>query len=177
MGQYYVAVNLDKEEYLSPSDYHNGAKLTEHCYIGNEFANAVVNLLTGRWKNDRIVWAGDYGDEELFTPLGYKNNLYNYAEDTFTEVKDADIQNAQEDSYLCNKDIKMFVALKDLPKTEDGFVIHPLSLLTASGNGRGGGDYHGLDEKICGYWAADRLFVSETAPEGYTELNVNFVER
>lgn len=37
--------------------------------------------------------------------------------------------------------------------------IHPLPLLTACGNGLGGGDYCGLNEKMCGYWAFDYIGV------------------
>ncbi|HZK52999.1 MAG TPA: hypothetical protein VFC84_02165 [Desulfosporosinus sp.] len=175
MGQYYRVVNIDKREYLSPSDYHNLLKLMEHSYARNEFVDAVVNLLAKEWKGDRIVWAGDYGDEGLFTPLGYEGNLYNYAQETFAKIENANIQSTEKYSYICNEDTKIFVELKGLPKNDDDYVIHPLPLLTASGNGRGGGDYQGSDENLCGYWAADQLFVSNTVPEGYTEFNVHFV--
>ena len=176
MGQYYSAVNIDKKEYLSPGDYNTFNKLMEHSYVGNEFVDAGVNLLAKEWKGDRIVWAGDYGDEGLFTPLGYENNLYRYAVDTFARIENADIRSTKQYKYICNEDTKMFVNLKGLPKDTDDYVIHPLPLLTASGNGRGGGDYHGADENLCGYWAADHIFVSGTVPDGYTEFVVHFVE-
>ena len=36
-------------------------------------------------------------------------------------------------------------------------IIHPLPLLTSSGNDRGGGDYHGNKMKLVGSWAGDEI--------------------
>ena len=38
--------------------------------------------------------------------------------------------------------------------------FHPLPLLTANGNGRGGGDYLGSDMDLVGSWAGDRIAVA-----------------
>lgn len=37
--------------------------------------------------------------------------------------------------------------------------MHPIPLLTACGNGTGSGDYSGVNEHLCGYWAFDKLEV------------------
>jgi len=45
------------------------------------------------------------------------------------------------------------------------YTIHPLSLLTCSGNGRGGGDYRGGDENV-GTWAGEEISMEYEVPEG-----------
>ena len=50
------------------------------------------------------------------------------------------------------------------------FHIHPLPLLTAVGNGRGGGDYRGYENKsMVGYYAGDVIEISEEIPDGYSD--------
>lgn len=44
----------------------------------------------------------------------------------------------------------------------DRFIVHPLPLLTSLGNGKGGGDYHGLNMEWVGAWA---LHAIEVIPE------------
>jgi hypothetical protein len=56
------------------------------------------------------------------------------------------------------------------------YVIHPLPLLTAEGNGRGGGDYRGNYNNLCGIWSRDSISVANEVPEGYTALECNFRE-
>ena len=90
MGQYYVAVNLDKKEYIYPHTYGCGAKLMEHSYMGNDgfgndFTGALITLLTKDWAGDRIVLAGDYANKEymeenfpeLFEELAKENPWLN----------------------------------------------------------------------------------------------------
>ena len=38
-----------------------------------------------------------------------------------------------------------------------GGIIHPLPLLTAIGNGKGGGDYRGTCLDLVGHWACDKI--------------------
>ena len=54
--------------------------------------------------------------------------------------------------------------------------IHPLPLLMAEGNGRGGGDYYGSDMELVGTWARCVISVERQVPEGYSELVCNFTE-
>lgn len=67
MGQYYKPFLLDKQTskpigcFIS-WDYDNGAKLTEHSYMENNFVNAVANYII-KLKGARLVWAGDYADK------------------------------------------------------------------------------------------------------------------
>ena len=82
MGQYYIAIilgekDLSKQEiirmYMHSWDYNNGAKLVEHSYINNEYVSTFEYQLTpnGMFYKSRVVWAGDYADEEKDTD---KNN-------------------------------------------------------------------------------------------------------
>ena len=89
MGQYYMAVNTDKEEYLAPHDLDSGAKLCE-LTSGHNFGEALILLLAdgngrgsgdydekqnvekggiiGRWAGDGVVVTGDYADSLKFCP-------------------------------------------------------------------------------------------------------------
>ena len=155
----------------------------EHSYIGNSFVEAVEFLLIddgegnkGRWSGNKIVWAGDYANAE---PLG-ANNLYSLAEekDKLKMLIEAVPENYH---YLVNWDKKQFV---DKTKCNPingvwnikGLKIHPLPLLTADGNGRGGGDYNGEGIDYVGTWARDRISLMKEIPEDFTEIRPNFDE-
>ena len=66
---------------------------------------------------------------------------------------------------------------------EEPWVLNPIAILTAVGNGRGGGDYFGSDMEQVGRWAGDAIFISEINPtdaeifQNYSELNVTFKEK
>lgn len=167
MGQYYLAVILaeksDKEyirTYLDPSMYNNGMKLTEHSYIGNNFVNIIENLIgpSGMFYKSRIVWAGDYADAE---PNSEKNL------NSMCEAKDPFIYKGTLVSYtyIVNHTKKVYV------KKNTGF--HPLPFLTAEGNGRGGGDYHGSNMGMVGTWARDVISMENEAPD-YTLIECVF---
>lgn len=181
MGQYYLAVNASNKEWVDSGD--NGDKLMEHSYIGNSFVEAVEFLLIddgkgnkGRWSGNRIVWAGDYADNE--PNEGF--NLYSLAEekDKLKMLIEAVPENYH---YLVNWDKKQFV---DKTKCNPingvwnikGLKIHPLPLLTADGNGRGGGDYNGEGIDYVGTWAKDRISLMKEIPEDFTEIRPNFDE-
>jgi hypothetical protein len=56
------------------------------------------------------------------------------------------------------------------------WIIYPLSLLTATSNGRGGGDYHGKNNDSVGYWLGDKISVELEEPKGFEELVPDFTE-
>ncbi len=82
MGQYFILVNLDKEEYIDPHKFTAGAKLWEICV--NSTSGILPFLLrkssdigsggdikknyksAGRWAGDRIVVVGDYDDSGIY---------------------------------------------------------------------------------------------------------------
>lgn len=57
--------------------------------------------------------------------------------------------------------------------------IHPLPLLTACGNGRGGGDYHDCfsDYEKVGSWAFCEIELTEIKPSGYNLVEYHFSEQ
>ena len=167
MGQYYLTVILaeksDKEyirTYLDASMYDNGVKLTEHSYIGNNFMTIIENLIgpNGMFYRSRLVWAGDYADNE---PNSEKN-LH-----TMCDGKNPFVSTDESVSYryIVNHTKKVYI------KKSGG--LHPLSILTAEGNGRGGGDYHGPNMDMVGTWARDVISMENEAPD-YTLIECEF---
>ena len=58
-------------------------------------------------------------------------------------------------------------------------LVNPLPLLTACGNGRGGGDYHDCypDYDKVGTWAFDIIECTDARPEGYEKYEPCFTEQ
>ena len=83
--------------------------------------------------------------------------------------------------YIINFDKKVYVCIPEKKGVDENgnyqLTIHPLPLLCADGNQRGGGDYYGTNETLVGSWAYDRIGVSDELPEDITtELIVTFEE-
>lgn len=178
MGQYYKPCFLSErfrrcKKYpvkasLCSWDFSNGAKLMEHSYIGNSFVGAVMYLLANDHNSYRFAWVGDYAD-------GYKVNgttvdLYSCAELTEKETYNLYFKGNYE---CCNKEYKYLYNYTTheyikLPKWKSNiWKIHPLPILCAVGNGRGGGDYRGkLHEKEVGVWAFHHIGAGDTLPNG-----------
>ena len=184
MGQYYLPVNLDKCQYMDPYDYGNGAKLMEHSWIGNNFVETIArSLLPGRpWHQSRIVWAGDYMDEGVFLeeyPEADKaTTLYDFAscrKNTPFENIRPGIPDGPIARYLVNHSQKEFVDLSKVVTTEDNWKIHPMPLLTSSGNGRGGGDFRGENSYV-GAWAGQQISMQYSTPKGMKEISPDFRE-
>lgn len=76
--------------------------------------------------------------------------------------------------YLINHSKMEFVNKSKVPNN-DGWVIHPLPLLTCEGNGQGGGDYRG-ESPLIGSWARDVISVDCVKPKGYKEIIFDLVE-
>ena len=215
MGQYYKPVSIDKMEYLYSHNFGSGLKLMEHSYIGNDFVRVVERLLSpkGAWYKTRFCWSGDYMDEGLFVPTGYKfyieeekkykHTLYSYVgeegKNSIEGVDKIDDTVSYDERYKIHKEMaKKFI--KTLPKAGKFLVnhtrkvcldlskeekhtydknwkvaIHPLPLLTCSGNGRGGGDYRGNQIELLGTWAGDVISM-EHKPMYRILKPCNFIE-
>lgn len=189
MGQYYIAVILgpqpehkgDREfirAWVSSYSYGCGAKLMEHSYIGNGFTNSVERLLSpeGAFWKSRFVWAGDYADPEEED----KENTTLHAMTNEEHEGKEETPNGEslscEYSFIVNHTKKQYVDKSKVIEDSRGFRIHPLPLLTAEGNGRGGGDYSGSHEDLVGSWARDVISVEKKIPNGYTLLDAAFHE-
>lgn len=177
MGQYYrpiiVADNKTSiKAFLYSWDYGNGAKLMEHSWQGNDFVSAFETLI---YKNpQRVVWAGDYADD----CKGRKTNL-NTRSDNKEKLKlmPTEHLSVRRLRYVINHNKKQYVDKVRVPKGRWGWKIHPLPLLTAEGNNRGGGDYRQADPNgLIGSWARDLISVSGNRPKSYTEIEFNLIE-
>jgi hypothetical protein len=178
MGQYFKPVNIDRKQYLLSHDYEgNGLKLMEHSYIDNHFVETVESLIAkgGQWYKDRIVWAGDYADND-FNESGEEKdfNLYGWVS---LEDKINPPMVKKGLRYLVNLDTREFVDKTKIPgiKNMPEWQIHPLPLLTCEGNGRGGGDYKG-ESPLIGKWARQRVIASGSKPKNCTEIIFDLTE-
>jgi hypothetical protein len=179
MGQYYLGAILNKNIFKTknvivecaycPFDFNNGAKLMEHSYVGNHYVMKYENALANKYYGHPFVWIGDYADNVNNT------NVHNIASSFADEHKCKKSNNKNTYKYIINLDKKQFIRI---PKKNKGeFIIHPLPLLCADGNGRGGGDYDGTNMELIGIWAYDRIGISDTIPDDIKEeLIASFLE-
>lgn len=200
MGQYYNPSILKKnwktaknpvKAALKCYDYNNGAKLMEHSYIGNDFVRSVEYLLANQFKGYPFVWCGDYADH-VFTRTG-EHDIYDDAANfiyheghessdyktlrgtipAMPKWEEGKKWNPYETipyyKYLVNYTKKQYCII---PKNKKGWQVHPLPLLTCSGNGRGGGDYR-LGNNRVGIWAFDRIGITndEKSIKGFKEID------
>ena len=201
MGQYYVVVVPDDKNKIlysvDPGNYGYGMKLTEHSYYGSDVVHAVLFQLQKGWllHKCRLVWAGDYADPET-TPETTNKDQDDDDDDDDGEEKDINlysmavngkkmihfsVYDATDVKYILNHSKKEYVRLEnelDQDKDEDVSQLHPLPLLVAEGNGRGGGDYFGRNKEMVGRWSRDIISAGKKFPQGneWTEIFCDFVE-
>lgn len=162
MGRYYTIVNVDKREELSRP---GGLKMAEWCYHGTFKVQALLNLLAGRWKGDRVFVLTNrantedepYGKAlaEVLRETGAEN-LRLYVDEHYRQV-DPDEVDAEDHGYryIYNHALKVFLDLEHCPFARDD--IAPLPLLLAMGFlGAGdGGDFDLITtemEEMVGSW-------------------------
>ena len=187
MGQCYRQAlrqdgNLDIFDAQVSDELWNGVKLMEHSWIGNSFMDAISERIHNKPAN--VVWCGDYADEpQDFTDIEWINYKTIYPEesrdiptlDKLTEKFDYSHKYLVNHTHKCYVDFDLYISKC---KDKDGWTVHPLSLLTAVGNGRGGGDYGDkcVDSYMVGAWAGNTLEITDVAPEGYELEDVRFSE-
>lgn len=180
MGQYYKAVCIDDKSYLESWSFHIGAKLLEHSYIGNDFTNSVTRALKdgGPWHNKRLVWSGDYADAASRFGINSDKNLYFLCDDEYDEISDSKNKKLLKSyKYFINTDKKEYINLDNVKEDNYGFRIYPLALLTADGNGQGGGDYFGTNIDYIGRWTGDHIISNNKKPKDMVEIVPDFTER
>lgn len=186
MGQYYKFKNIDKKE--EPKEERGFAKLTEHSYLGNNYCKSVLQLLGNEWKGDRILHIGDYAEDgdgantdELINQI--KNNEHIdkiYFSDYKKVNSHYDEQNIR---FVYNHDKKEFIDLWKQPiqwvgiDKKELFItkFDSFALLTACGNGLGGGDYAEscVNSNKIGYWAGDHFTSSSSFLKEYANYKEN----
>lgn len=175
MGQYYHPIILGKRNgvlsWWYSHDFRNGLKLMEHSWLNNNFVNVVENYLTDN--PQRIVWAGDYADNEK----GKDYNLYDRCVDS-KKILSGDETDLPAGMYVINHTKREYYSRDRLAASYDGWKVNPLPILTCEGNGRGGGDYNRRngDDYLIGSWARDTIEVSSTAPDNYCDIDPYFYE-
>lgn len=193
MGVYYLIVNVDKKELLSPHDFDHGAKMAEWCYQGNRVILALHNLLENRWKGDRVYAVSDYALasydsrykaalSEALRGTGAKS-LYAYASEHYTPLgpEDTDIED-HDIRYVYNHALKVFIDLEHCPRYTDW--IAPLPLLIVMGHDApAGGNFDFLPEECVdhvGTWCdtVRSIEVSRTPLKNvdYAEFRPGFTE-
>lgn len=210
MGQYYrpVIVTENKTHIFKnwlrtidgTSDYQ-GAKITEHSWIGNHWVDSVLSRLYN--KQARVMWVGDYTErkpvisaDDTVTPISAVE-YYNTSQAALARqginatihgsVKQRKTDYKWDDKFIVNLSRKEYLNMHEyiLRSTStatdwEGWCIHPLPLLTSTGGDQGGGDYHSsfIDAYYVGRWAFDLITVTKVEPDTneYTKLNVTFDE-
>lgn len=203
MGQYFHVLMISEdgtEMMANPHHFDNGVKLMEHSWIGNDFVNAVLHELED--KPTRIAWIGDYSDsavEEKCTLGGGYITGYDAFLRMFQTVwsDECSIQSIPPDTpqfkldiehadcFIVNRTKKCYIDMEkyvkenvgDVPYDNRSWCVHPLPLLTALGNGMGGGDYRGT---ACindvGSWAFDEIYVTYLRPGNFEAVEFCFEE-
>lgn len=195
MGQYYKFVNIDKKEVCDKN--RHGYKLMEHSYVGNNYCNDILRLLSNEWKGDRVIHVGDYAEStdtsntsniisKICKELGIESTtVYNYASD-FNDISCSSNENIR---YVYNIDKKEYIDLFKQPiqdfwydeklKKIGACKINSFALLTGCGNEQGGGDYYFKNKQYVGSWAGDKLVSSANKLKEYNNYknrNITFNE-
>lgn len=164
-------------------DYYNGLKLMEHSYYRSPAMVATGHEI---YKNPmKVYWIGDYADDYIENHERYHESLPNYCltlekamdiyEKTWKDDNKKEIDYAEtfdvefekykdffEDKFLINHTKDEYIDLSKYKGFSYTCRVHPLSLLTAIGNGLGGGDYYGKNENLIGYWAGDIISLEDS---------------
>ena len=193
MGQYYrpliITEGKRNQTFLS-HDFDSGLKLMEHSWYRNPFVNAVMVKLVDSPK--RVAWIGDYSnDRMILNGFAFTPKIFEKYYKSAWKIKPLSAINIMPkvekfiediDNYvLINRTKRQYIKMGDYYKlySRNEWCTHPLSLLTACGNGLGGGDYRSeFNESFVGYWAFDLLEVKKEIPYGHVDIvsEIGFIE-
>ena len=181
MGQYYRIAYDDGKLHINDrkvagKDYML-AKLMEHSYFGNSLMDSMSSVIYK--KPTRVIWVGDYaneGDEVSDATSGNVtyDDVWSYGSDLNEVLKPVEFD--YRGKYLVNHTKGVYISFDKYLDGENDQEIHPLSILTSIGNGRGGGDYEGSNMDYVGTWAWDEIEIVDDAPGGMKELDIVFNE-
>lgn len=190
MGQYYRPILGDKYGLngrvfdRSVDRKYTLAKLMEHSWWLNPFVNAFSEFLYK--EPSRVCWVGDYGNEpeDFYFPncSAFYVPCYRaiWGDGVILEsVSSSDF--SLDNKFLLNHDTKEFVDLNEYKANsvdKHGWTIHPLPLLTAVGNDRGGGDFYegntGFED--VGIWAWHLISIDDRPPNDFAKFPLVFKE-
>ena len=170
MGQYFTPTIIDSAgrvtAALDPSDYGCGLKLHGHTRYDTTLMRA-VELLLAADGGGRLVWAGDYADDDAATGT----NLY-FAAQPRHFVRFAGLVHDVGDAgttavpggaapamrFVVNAERREYLDNHQLLTDSDGYRRTPLPTLTCEGSGAP------YDDFTMGRWARQRLYTTATAP-------------
>lgn len=153
-------------------DYSNDAENNLNGHLTPEEFQACYNAV---WSDDGWSAGNAHRDEiERMSP-----------EEVYSLKKD------MVDAYIINESKYQAISLRKYRKLhwerykleneiiyDDHWFEHPLPLLTACGNGMGGGDfYKGVGFDNIGAWAFDTIRVDFSMPPGYTDVTEEYLFR
>ena len=190
MGQYFMPIlgnvfGTDCKVFNRSVDgEYTFAKLMEHSWWLSPFVNSISARL---YKEvGRVAWVGDYADEPDDFCLPNCSAFYVpcYKEvwgDGVKTLGSTSTDFTLDGKFLLNYDRAQYVDLDEYKAAsvdKDGWVIHPLPLLTAVGNGRGGGDFHdgNIGFEDVGIWAWHLLSIVDNLPKHFKKLKLIFKE-
>lgn len=162
----------DFDDPMSYGSLFSGLKLMEHAWMGNDFVNGVLEAI---WDEPcQVAWVGDYADDPDDFGARYTPEVYMavWGDEGLPDGRFDQMPTIHRDGYLVNVTRGQYVDLAEYAEaatykprwaSEGGWCIHPLPLLTAIGNGRGGGDYHGAHMEMVGAWAMDEIEYTQDA--------------
>jgi hypothetical protein len=180
MGQYYKptiqAIKYDenrkevrKHFAIYTHDLNYGLKLCENSDKNSEVVRLVTNLMYELNKQDwatQLVWLGDYAnpsfgvEPNLYGSLQYSNVKFRKENGVIVsaiiEGFDGVIDMTQDHHYLVNHDRNEYINT-----SENVGAYSQLALLTADGNGKGGGDYWGKNWRDVGLWRYHEISVMD----------------
>lgn len=161
------------------------AKLMEHSWWYNPTLRCVCGMI---YHNPtHVLWVGDYSNDGYPVNGLEENEMNAHWRKAWLEKKkgglkqrglDGSKQIDIDNKFIVNHTTYEYIDCAKYMKEagKDGWIVHPLSLLTAIGNGLGGGDYYGINKECVGMWACDIISVEDTPPEDYIECDVIFYE-
>lgn len=163
----------------------SGIKLMEHSWMDCDFMNGIMERIEER--PARIAWVGDYSDDlagkiDCFTDDIYRK-VWSDGDERLPELPFPALPKSHTDGYLVNHSRLIYMDLdkyytENKTKDKNGWCVHPLSLLTAIGNGGGGGDYcSNIGIHDVGSWAMDIIEYTEEkdlAIQMYNEVLYRF---
>lgn len=173
MGQYFMAVTYDEHNYkvFDPSNYKTYCKLTEHSFVANNFLAVIYNQLLDSQK--RLWWVGDYAEMSDYPNISLPEWVHCTLKNSKTYKKGNTDWDWGTKSYFINHSKKEFIEISPYDYQKDEYILNPVSLLTAVGNGKGGGDYYGINKEFIGIWAGDVLEIKRTLPDA---VNAEYVD-
>ena len=138
-----------------------------------DFANDIVGKLPKIDSRDNLSQMNKRFNKLFGKDIFYNDSYTNFRGDTIPCLGCLD--SFDEYKYIVNLRTKEYIEIPE-PNYED-WIVHPLPLLLADGNGRGGGDYRGSDINMVGSWAYHPIGATNEIPEGFTLLVTKFAEK